>query len=74
MMKGLMGRCLSQEMVVDRLRAKAEMTKVELRELKAWKVVQENKLDLTKKLLDESEKQTEVLKKVLKDKEDEIPS
>ena len=46
--------------------------KAELRELKAWKVVQENNLDLTGKLLEEAEVQTEALKKVLKDKEDEI--
>ena len=72
MMKGLMGRCLSQEMVVNCLRVKAETTEAELGELQAWKVVQKNKLSLTKKLLDESERQIEVLKKVLKDKEDEI--
>ena len=58
--------------MVDRVKAKAEATEVELGGLKAWKVVQENKLDLTKKLLEEVEAQTEVLKKVLKDNKDEI--
>ena len=33
MMKGLMGRCLSQEMVVNCLRVKAKTTEVELGEL-----------------------------------------
>ena len=33
MMKGLMGRCLSQEMVMNCLRAKVETTEVELGEL-----------------------------------------
>ena len=58
--------------MVDRVKAKAEATEAELEGLKAWKVVQENKLDLTKKLLEEVEAQTEVLKKVLKDNKDEI--
>ena len=35
MMKGLMDRYLSQETVVDRLRAKVETTEAKLRELKA---------------------------------------
>ena len=35
-------------------------------------MVQENKFDLMKKLLEESEAQTEALKKVLNDMEDEI--
>ena len=63
-MKGLMDRCLSQETMVDHVRAKAEATEAELGELKAWKVIQENKLDLMKKLLDEVEAQTEALKKI----------
>ena len=72
MMKGLMEHCMSQVMVVDHAKAKAKATEAELKELKAWKVVQENNLDLTGKLLEEAEVQTEALKKVLKDKEDEI--
>ena len=38
------------------------------RELTAWKEVQVNKLDLTRKLLEELKAQAEVLKKILKDK------
>ena len=72
MMKGLMDHCLSQATVVDCMRAKAKAIEAELGETKPWKAVQENKLDLTKKLLEEEEVQIEALKKVLKDKEDEI--
>ena len=72
MMKGLMDCCVSQATMVDRVRAKAEVTEAELGELKAWKVIQEKKLDLTKMLLEETEVQMEALKKLLKDKEDEI--
>ena len=71
-MKGLMDRYMSQETVVGHLRERAKAMEMELREPEAWKKVQVNKLDLTKKLLEESEVQTEVLKKVLKDKEGEI--
>ena len=38
-MKGLMGRCLSHEMTLDRVKAKAKATEEELTELKAWKTV-----------------------------------
>ena len=72
MMKGLMDRCVSQATVVDHVRARVEASKDELGELKAWKVTMEKKFVLTKKLLKEADEQTEALKKVLKDKEDEI--
>jgi len=74
MMKGLMDPCMSQAMVVDcvKAKAKAKATEVELREQKARKVVQENNLNLTRKLLEEAKAQTETLKKALKDKKDEI--
>ena len=77
MMKGLMDHCVSQATVVDHVRVRVEATgveatEVELGELKAWTVVQENKFDLTNRLLGETEEQTEALKKVLKDKEDKI--
>ena len=38
----------------------------------AWKEVQVNKFDLTKKLLEESKAQVQALKEILKDKESEI--
>ena len=39
MMKGLMDCCLSQEIVVDCVRAKAELKEAKLGELNTWKVV-----------------------------------
>ncbi|XP_065628547.1 secreted RxLR effector protein 161-like [Quercus suber] len=53
--KGLMDRYASHEMVINRLREKVEAREMELRELMAWKEVQVNKLDLTRKLLEGSE-------------------
>ena len=41
MMKGLMGRCLNHETALNRIRVKARSTEDELKELKAWKTVQE---------------------------------
>ena len=72
MMKGLMDHCASQETVLGRLGEKVEAREMELCELMAWKEVQVNKLDLTKKLLEESVMRVEVLKEILKDKEREI--
>lgn len=69
MMKGLMDCCVSQEMVVGRLRETLGAKEMELQELMAWKEIQVEKLDLAKKLLKESEAQAEALKKILKDKE-----
>ena len=54
------------------LRDKVEAREMELQELTAWKEVQVNKLDLTRKILEESEAQVEALKNILKDKEGEI--
>ena len=42
-------------MVIGRLREKLGAKETELQELLAWKEVQVGKLDLTKKLLEESE-------------------
>ena len=72
MMKGLMGRCLNHETALDCLRAKATLTEDELSELKSWKVVQEKKLTLSEEARGELEKQTELLQKVLANKEKEI--
>ena len=52
-----MDRCMSQEMVVSCLWEKAETTETKLRELHAWRVVQLQKFDLTKKSLEDSKKQ-----------------
>ena len=72
MMKGLMGRCLNHETALDHIRVKVNSTEDELNELKAWKTVQEKKLALLEEARDELEKQTELLKWVLEDKEKEI--
>ena len=64
-----MGRCLKHETALDRLQAKATLTEDEL---KSWKVVQEKKLALSKEVRGELEKQTELLKKALAEKEKEV--
>lgn len=55
-------------MVIERLRSKAKVIEVELAGLKAWKVVQEDKLIASKLLQGELDKQVEFLRQVLKDK------
>ena len=67
-----MDHCASHETVLGRLREKVEAREMKLWELMAWKEVQVNKFDLTKKLLEESEAQVQALKEILKDKESEI--
>ena len=67
-----MGRCLKHETTLDRLRAKATLTEEELNKLKSWKVVQEKILALSEEVRGELEKQTELLKKALADKDKEI--
>ena len=72
MMKGLMGCCLNHKTSLDHIRVKARSTKDKLNELKAWKTIQKKKLALSEEARDELEKQTELLKHVLEDKEKEI--
>ena len=72
MTKGLMGRYLSHETTIGRLREKAKVTDDELTQLRAWKVVQEKKLKMAEGARDEYLKRTEELSKVLEDKEKEI--
>ena len=69
MMKGLIGRCLNHETALDRIRARVRSTEDKLAELKAWKTVQEKKLALSEEARGELEKQTELLRQVLEDKE-----
>ena len=68
-----MNRCMAWEQLADRFKERIETAEMGLRELKTWKEVQIRKLDLTKKALEESEKQTKVLTNVLKDKEGRSP-
>ena len=72
MLKGLMDRCTSHETVISRLREKVEAKDAELQKLTAWKDVQINKIDYTRKLLEEFEASVEALKKIVKEKEGEI--
>lgn len=55
MMKGLMDRCVSHEMVLGHLKEKLGAKEMEVQDLLAWKDVQIGKLDLTKQLLKELE-------------------
>ena len=69
MMKGLMGHCLNHETTLHNIRAKARSTEDKLAEVKAWTMVQEKKLALSEQARAKLEKQTELLRQVLKDKE-----
>ena len=72
MMKGLMERSLHHETALGRVREKAKLTEEELFELKNWKLVTEQKLELAEQARDEYHKLTEELKKTLEDKEKEV--
>ena len=71
-MKGLMDRCTSHKTMISRLREKVEAKDAELQKLTAWKDVQINKIDYTRKLLKEFEASVKALKKMIKEKEGEI--
>ena len=72
MTKGLMDRSLHHEMALECVREKAKLAEEELFELKNWKVVTEQKLQLAKQARDEFQKLMEELKKTLEDKEKEV--
>ena len=55
MMKGLIGRCLNKETVLDRVRADVESLEDELNQLKSWKVNMENKFNYFEKVRKELE-------------------
>ena len=67
-----MGRCLNYETALDHVRVKANSTEDEVNTLKAWRTGMEKKLACLEQAREELEKQTELLRKVLKDKEREI--
>ena len=54
-MKGLMGRCLHHEATLECERVKANLTKNELSQLKAWKFNIEKNFDLSEKVRKELE-------------------
>ena len=72
MMKGLIGRCLNHKIALDCVRAKARSTEDELAELKTWKTGKEKKLSYSEQVRGKMEKQMEMLRQVLEDKEKEI--
>ena len=72
MMKGLMGRYLSHETALDRVRAKVEQTEDELNQLRNWKPKMERKLELSEKARKNLEQVTEEAKKTLESKDKEI--
>ena len=72
MTKGLMERSLHHKMMLGRVREKAKLAEEELFELRNWKVVMEQKLKLAERARDEYQKMTEEMKKVFKDKEDDL--
>ena len=72
MMKGLMGRCLSHETTLERVRAKVEQTEDELNQLRNWKPKMEKKLELSEKARKSLEKVTEEAKRTLEGKDKEI--
>ena len=72
MMKGLMGRCLSHETALDRVRAKEEQTEEELLQLRNWKPKMDRKLELSKKARKNLEQVAEEAKKTLESKDKEI--
>ena len=72
MTKGLMERSLHHKMTHGRVREKAKLVEEELFELRNWKVVTEQKLKLAERARDEYQKMTDDLKKVLKDKENDL--
>ena len=67
-----MGRCLSHETTLGRVREKAKLTEDKLFELKNWKLVMEQKLKLAEQARDEYYKLMEDLKTALEGKEKEI--
>lgn len=72
MMKGLMECCLSHETMLECVGAKAKAMEAKLTELKAWKVIQDEKLKASEQLRGDLENQVEMLQKVLEDKKDSL--
>ena len=71
-MKGLMGRCLTHETALERVRAKAEQMEEELNQLHSWKSTMEKKFELWKRVRKDLEQSIEEAKKTLKGKDKEI--
>ena len=72
MLKGLMGRCLTLETALERVRAKVELTEDELNQLQNWKSKMEKKFELSERVRKELKQKTEEAKKALEDKDKEV--
>ena len=72
MMKGPMGRCLTHETALGRVRAKAELTEDEMNQLQNWKSKMEKKFELSERVRKELKQRTEEAKKAFEDKDKEL--
>ena len=72
MMKGLMGRCLKDEVALERVRSKAEQMEDELNQLQSWKTTMEKKFELLERERKELEQSMVEAKTALEGKETEI--
>ena len=72
MMKGLIGRCLKNEVALEHVRFKAEQTEDELNQLWSWKTIMEKKFELSKRERNELEQSMGKVKTALEGKETKI--
>ena len=72
MMKGLIGRCLKNEVALEHVRFKAEQTEDELNQLWSWKTIMEKKFELSKRERNELEQSMGEVKTTLEGKETKI--
>lgn len=72
MAKGLMDGCLAHKKTLACVYAKSKATMEKLDELKAWKLCHEKKLKLSEQIHGDLEKEVELLKEALKDKEENL--
>ena len=72
MMKGLMGRCLKNEVALEHVQFKAEQTEDELNQLWSWKTIMEKKFEFSKRERNELEQSMGEVKTTLEGKETKI--
>ena len=69
MIKGLMGRCLKNEVALEHVWSKAEQMEDELNQLRSWKTTMEKKFELSERERNELEQSMGEAKKALEGKE-----
>ena len=72
MMKGLIGRCLTHETALERVRAKAGLMEDELNQLQNWKSKMEMKFELSERVRKELKQSKEEVKRAFEDKDKEV--